>query len=90
MAHAVCAHCKEYRWMNGRGLCQRCHKNPEIREAHEPIRNCATGREPTDEELEAIIAEQMANLPDWWNDSSERELRSAREPHVPKVYAAKL
>lgn len=63
-------------------VCRRCGKKlasekrwcNQCREKH---RQLIIGRkradhEPTQEEVDAIIAEQMSNLPSWWNRSKEQ------------------
>lgn len=58
-------------------LCWRCYRNPDLRE--QKCKRIARGvrnpdHEPTtDEELDALIAEQMDRLPDWWRDECDRE-----------------
>lgn len=80
MPHGVCAHCKtEDVWLVGRGLCGTCHKKKDIRFQYK-LKNGRTEEdtagdhlpEPTQEELDAMIAERMKNLPAWWrHDTSE-------------------
>lgn len=69
-----CQHCKkEVRIFRGRKLCYYCHKKPEIREKYPKERAggvyCPSYREPTEEELNAMIEDGMRNLPDWWENS---------------------
>ncbi len=59
-----CEHCKKRDYQQGRGLCWRCHRDPEIREQYE--RQYDNGDELTEEQLDAMIAEQMKDLPSWW------------------------
>ncbi len=64
----TCKHCglyRDYAW----GVCFRCHKLPEVQAAYAP-----KSTEPTEEELEAIIAEQMRCLPDWWPREGELDV----------------
>lgn len=51
-----------------RGLCSRCYTTPDIRKLY-PLEYEPEWDEPTEEELEAQIAERRANLPDWWDRS---------------------
>lgn len=60
------------------GLCEACRK--EIREndrraaaGKPPVkRNLDAGRYATMQEIDAMVAEQMRCLPEWWNDDGER------------------
>jgi hypothetical protein len=88
-----CKHCNKLDiYLQGRGLCQTCHKNPEIKSQYP----CLTGRsneetardhEPeSEEELEALIAHQLANLPDWWDEVEKRQLREHHQASEPRIY----
>jgi hypothetical protein len=69
----TCNHCgKPCVVYRGRGLCWTCYGNPGIRESYGKSKY-APGHEPTMEELDAIIAEQMKCLPNWWYSSMPRE-----------------
>lgn len=93
MPRRACVHCGEVRFVQGRGLCQPCHKKPEIRSQY-PLRSrrhdgAQPGDpEPTLAELEALIAEQSKpeNLPDWWLQYEERRLHEERAKSPPKRY----
>lgn len=64
----VCPHCKERKGRRGnRGLCEVCYDDRDVR-AQYPDARKQNGRECelTEAELEALIAEQMQCLPDWW------------------------
>lgn len=63
----LCQHCK-YREAKRSGiLCHTCYKSPRgLRQRYMELRH-----EPSEQELETIIAEQAANLPAWWNDPDE-------------------
>lgn len=70
-----CLHCQRPFGVNlshaGRNLCYRCNKDPAVRECYPPLRRTAPPKrpappEPTAEEVEAVIAVQMQNLPPWW------------------------
>lgn len=61
--------------MSAHFLCSVCRRNKEIRELYT---NPPNEPEPTEEELEQMVAEQYANLPDWWEKETERE-RSKEE-----------
>ena len=71
-----CRHCPR-RACRPRGLCSVCYEVPAIRAmyARRPSRRKCDGPEPTGAELDALIAEQMKNLPAWWTD----EARAFRE-----------
>lgn len=62
----------------GRGLCPRCYRDPETRALYPVLRHHGTMHvphqdDPTEEELDRLIAERSINLPDWFI----REQRSA-------------
>jgi hypothetical protein len=93
----ACRHCEKplgRRCGAGRGLCWTCYRLPDVRAQY--CRYVAGPRvgggkrerpeedEPTAEEIERMVAEQMANLPAWWDEEFERE--RDRE-YALKVYA---
>ena len=62
-----CRHCGEHRREHARGLCQPCHRTPGVRDKYESRQGKVNQfREPTAAEVEAMIAERMANLPAWY------------------------
>lgn len=68
-----CLHCREPAGVNvRRGLCRRCYTTAAIRRKYPRDESRAPGREPTEEELDAMIAEQRANLPPWWDAETRR------------------
>ncbi len=69
-----CRHCGRGCPKRPRGLCHRCYKTPGVKDLHPPLNAGALGRyyEPTEEEVEATIATQMARLPRWWDEESRR------------------
>lgn len=79
-----CLHCGKGKVCRPRGLCWPCFKDLAIRKQHAPIgqqgQAGVTGWDPelTEEELDVMIAEQMANLPDWWDQAGTDE-----PPHQP-------
>lgn len=83
-----CLHCGRVRWYYSRHLCVTCGKGKSIRDLY-PLIKGPSGRPSkdtsTEAELDAIIAEQMANLPPWWEAESARH-RAAAAPREPKVY----
>lgn len=93
MPHGVCKHCGgPPRWLAGRGLCTPCHKNLEIRDQYPLLRprNSSDDRdreyEPTEAELDALIAEQMRCLPAWWVAEEQRRLETGGgPPRAPRV-----
>lgn len=76
-----CKHCgTPYKWLAGRGLCQSCHRNPEIKALYPLLQNRQhSPKEETLEDLERLIAEQMRNLPAWWHESQDRDEPPSRE-----------
>lgn len=67
-----CRHCRKQAGSRGRGLCHHCWSNPDVREQYPPANPHSLRREPTMEELERTIAEQMQCLPAWWEEESTR------------------
>lgn len=62
-----CRHCKDNPEGFGcRGMCWKCYKDPKVRTLYPGCKYRPSGPEPTEAELEGMIAEQMANLPKWW------------------------
>lgn len=72
----LCQHCHRYHCNRPRGLCTQCYKNLDVRQLYPTAKNYTVKyglKEPTEEELETLIAEQMRNLPAWWGRESERQ-----------------
>lgn len=69
MTAAICRHCNEKTANRPRGLCRVCYYLPGVKEQYPSVSKFAPAREPTEEELEATIAEQMKNLPPWWESA---------------------
>jgi len=60
-----CLHCG-VRKAKARGLCEHCYENREIRAQYPtlyPGNYCAGGNEPTEEELDVLIAERLPTMP---------------------------
>lgn len=76
-----CLHCLRTRRIRSRGLCSPCAQRPEVREQYPRLKASyrPRGYEPTEEELEAIITEQRANLPKWFREEEERRQRGGRD-----------
>ncbi len=72
----ICRHCHKNKVVRPRGLCCRCFYTPGVKEQY-PITSkfgrYAMRQEPTEEELEATIAEQMKCLPKWWDKENPEE-----------------
>lgn len=69
-----CRHCNRVRRLVSRGLCWLCNEDPDIRARYCKLSSLEAYMEredqTTEEELEAMIAEQMAKLPAWfWRDT---------------------
>ncbi len=63
-----CIHCKERSGCRPAHLCNTCYQNLSIREKY--VKRILHGYvEPTEEELDEMIREQMKNLPSWWDSS---------------------
>ena len=69
MPIVICAECKQERTHKGRGLCQMCFNRCGVREEY-PLDESRVDQ--TMAELDAMIAEGMQNLPDWWKKESEK------------------
>lgn len=69
----LCRHCQVKNANRPLGLCWTCYYKPGVRalypstSKYAPKRHGSAHREPTEAELDAIIAEQMKCLPAWWN-----------------------
>lgn len=50
-----------------------------------PLGKASREREPTQEEVDRIVAEQMANLPDWWEDACDRQVKRRRHGELPRI-----
>ena len=61
----LCAHCHRRQGNRGRNLCNICYKDRAIRALY-PVRP-HPDHEPTQEEVDRIVAEQLAHLPSWWH-----------------------
>ena len=63
-----CRHCrKDALSIVARGLCWRCYNKKEIRSLYpKEFKYVPPEPEPTKEEVERLVAEQMKCLPDWW------------------------
>lgn len=78
-----CLHCESKNAKYGhRGLCYPCYMTPGVKEKYPRgwgTTNVPTGMtnaNPTMDELDALVAEQMQCLPDWW----ERDQRLMGNP----------
>lgn len=58
---------------------------PTIRDAYPPCKGEGSASEPTAEQVDALVAERMANLPRWWRRDEDRKLREAVPPALPRV-----
>jgi hypothetical protein len=75
----TCLHCaRTMGRLYARGLCSKCYRVRTVRALYPPRgeagRAGAKGYEPepTEAEVDALVAEQMANLPDWWSREEAR------------------
>ena len=65
----VCKHCQKHVGTRPRGLCHRCYLDVTIRKSYPPLSVMGTyaadyeEREPTEEEVEKMIAEQLPTMP---------------------------
>lgn len=65
----ICQHCGRETKSRQGNLCRGCYYRPDLRRKYE-----GDGDEMTEAELDAMIAEQMKNLPSWWNEVELDEL----------------
>jgi len=81
----ICRHCHEEKKRYGRGLCNECYKDPEIRAKYARLKESANiDHEPTDEEVEAMIAERLPTMP---GCSRKRRRPGIRIFHDPRLTA---
>jgi hypothetical protein len=77
----ACYHCrradKKTTW---RGLCYTCYKDDKVRALYPKYR--VSDYEPTQEELDQMIAEQLACKPSWWYSS-----RDEKKDAIPEAKA---
>ena len=72
----VCRHCCLPRSLGARRLCVTCYRDPAVRRRYATAHRYPTEREDkgadmTAEEVEAVIAAQLAKgLPKWWAESA--------------------
>jgi len=68
-----CLECKKYAGQSGkRWLCVGCFADRAIREKYPTKHGTTKYGEPTEAELNQMIAEQMRCLPPWWHESQKR------------------
>lgn len=77
----TCRHCRAGKVNRPRGLCWNCYYTPGVKALYPVTSKFAAKPEPTEAELDAMIAEQSKpeNLPSWWNEDK----CQAREPGDP-------
>lgn len=68
----ICRHCEKERYIKARGLCNVCYADRAVRQMYKSQRPAWSRDEPTEEQLDALIAERMQNLPKWWHISEKR------------------
>ena len=73
----LCRHCLRHKVSRPRGLCWTCYYKPGVRDLYPATGKFAPKPEPTEEELERMIAEQSQSLPSWWDRASPKEKPSA-------------
>src|SRR4051812_25777678 len=67
----LCRHCQKRGANRPRGFCAECWFNPAIVALY-PLKPLQVPRrEPTAEELEQTIREQLQRLPAWWHQEAE-------------------
>lgn len=76
----LCRHCHKTPANRSRGLCWQCYYTPGVRALYPSASKFASkkaqgrddGTDMTAEEVERMVAEQYANLPDWWRQEGRR------------------
>lgn len=69
-----CLHCGRNKSVTRvRGLCSKCYDDRDVRAQYPDGRSAPREDDPSEAELEALIAEQMQRLPKWWAAEVERE-----------------
>lgn len=78
-----CLNCEKRDAVYGmKGLCRKCHAIPAVRAKYpklpstKPCNTTGTA-EPTMEQLDALIAEQMESLPEWWDKDYRSQARES-------------
>jgi hypothetical protein len=74
-----CRHCHHLRATIGRGLCEKCHAQPGVKERYPPLPKPQRPKPPpedsyTVEQVEQCVAEQLQRLPKWWAAEAARGL----------------
>lgn len=71
--------------IKARGLCMMCYSDHDIRDRYPSLKSISVGivvevedHEPTEDELEQTIAEQLLNPPDWWDVDERHEAERCR------------
>ena len=80
MERKLCLHCQKHAVNRPRGLCWTCYKDKAICEQYPPLVRYAGKPAETMADVEAIIAEQMKNLPAWWDESKAHHERQQPKP----------
>lgn len=79
---SACRHCGQTRPLQSRGLCWGCYGKPKVRDLY-PSGGCGDGQgEPTQEEVDRMVAEGLANLPDWWQRDAEKQTQPWEAPFI--------
>ena len=80
MAFGACLHCGLTRRLKGRSLCPSCYQRPGVKEQYQLVKKSyrPKGYEPTEEELNVMIAEQLQRKPRWYVEEEERRRRGGR------------
>lgn len=79
-----CRHCAKPLYVHSRGLCKTCWSDLEVRENFPPLMKIIQADdEPTHEEVEAMVAEQLPTMPHekgWTSFSDVGEPQPKRRP----------
>lgn len=85
MPTTVCRHCGKTCVPRCRGLCYRCYTIPDVLARYPRRVPWAYDHEPTAAELDAMIAEQMTCLPDWWAEADRAQASLEAAGFIPGV-----
>ena len=79
-----CVHCNHQSACLTSRLCQTCYKNLDIRAKYPRLIESQPQQEPTEEELERTIAEQMQCLPPDWESWRDHDFAPSGLPMKPR------
>jgi len=85
MSIGICRHCQRERSLKLKGLCHRCYSQEDIRKQYKSESKFRSNGEPSQEEVDRTVQEQMKCLPSWFFNVSDSESEwKHREPYKQK------